>query len=181
MKKKSSIIIFNIVVVAIVALICIPGIVSVIRLIMADGGKLNNNEKISAAVTENQETLDNIVLQVLNPQKEFEIYIDLEEKRFQGLNVSRDIDEKLFNLEDIYCLPEKMDIKGIYAYKNPDVNMVIFETYSSGMAGSSEIKGFLYLEQDFTDNIFEYDYFKVYRSYNYSEITDNWYYFDKSY
>ncbi|MCM1047536.1 MAG: hypothetical protein NC433_03835 [Clostridiales bacterium] len=67
MKKKSNIIIFNIVVVAIVALICIPGIVSVIRLITTGGGKLNNSERISAAVTENQETLDNIVSQVLNP------------------------------------------------------------------------------------------------------------------
>lgn len=61
------------------------------------------------------------------------------------------------------------------------MNMVIFITYSSGIVGSSDVKGFFYLDQDFTEDIFTYGYFKPYRSHDYSEITDNWYYFDISY
>ena len=141
-----------------------------------DGGKLDSVEKISAVVTENQETLQDIVSQVLNPEQEFEICIDVEEKKFQGLGSSRD--EELFNLDDIYRLSEELYIQEIYAYKNSDVNMVIFQTKSSGLSVSGGYKGFLYSDRDLTEDIAEYSYFHPYRSRDYSEITDNWYYYD---
>lgn len=47
--------------------------------------------------------------------------------------------------------------------------------------GSSTIRGFLYLEQDWTEDIYEDDYFRVYRKHDYSEIADRWYYYEKVY
>ena len=169
------------IIVCIVSDVGLPAIIFFYCMITDDGGKLDNVDKISAVLTENQETLQDMVSQILNPEQEFSIYIDVEDKRFQDLDSSRDIDEKLFNLEDIYCLSEELDIKEIHAYKNSDVNMVIFTTYSFGIAGSSDVKGFFYLDQDLTEDIFQYGYFKPYRSHDYSEITDNWYYFDMIY
>lgn len=175
------IIIIIVCIVAVIAFVSLPGVIFFYCMITDNGGKLDNADKISTVLTENQETLQDIVSQILNPEQELSICINVENKSFQGLGSSRDIDERLFNLEDIYCLSEGLDIKEIYAYKNPDVNMVIFITYTSGIAGSSEVKGFFYLDRDLTEDIFQYGYFQPYRSHDYSEITDNWYYFDISY
>lgn len=57
----------------------------------------------------------------------------------------------------------------------------MFQIYSSGIAGSSDQKGFFYLEGGIQEKFFEYNYFTVYRIYDYNEITDNWYYFNISY
>lgn len=163
------------------AVIACPAIIFIICLVTEDAGELDSVEKISEVVTEEQESLQDIVAQVLTPEQELDISIDVEEKEFQGLNSSKDVDEEAFHLEDIYPLAEELEIRGIKIYKNSDVDMVIFETYSSGIAGSSDEKGFLYLEQDMTEDIFEYGYFCWCRRYDYSEIMDNWYYYNISY
>lgn len=176
--RNTLIVIIILCIVAVITFLGLPGIIFFWCMLTDDGGKLDSVEKISAVVTENQETLQDIVSQVLNPEQEFEICIDVEEKEFQGLGSSRDTDEELFNLEDIYRLSEELDIKEIYVYKNSNVHMVIFRTYSSGLSVSGGEQGFLYIDQDLTEDITEYTYFKVYRSRDYSEITDNWYYYD---
>ena len=180
MKKVHNTLIVAIIlcIVAVITFLGLPGIIFFWCMLTDDGGKLDSVEKISAVVTENQETLQDIVSQVLNPEQEFEICIDVEEQEFQGLGASRDEDEELFNLEDIYRLSEKLYIQKIYAYKNSDVNMVIFQTNSSGLSVSGGYKGFLYSDRDLTEDIAEYSYFHPYRSRDYSEITDNWYYYD---
>lgn len=184
MKKK-----FNILIIAIISIIVIGVIVItflsqpimfLIYLITDDGGKLDDVEKISAVVIENQEALQDIVSQVLNHEQEFRIVIDIEEKYYQNLDSPREASKDSLNLEDIYRLSKKLDIKGIHAYKNPEMDMVIFTTYEYGIVTSAEIKGFFYLEQDLTENVFEYGYFKPYYINNYSEIIDNWYYFEMS-
>lgn len=158
-----------------------PGIIFFWCMITDDGGKLDNVDKISEVVIENQETLQDIVSQVLSPEQDLDFVLDIEEKEFQGLGSSRDVDEELFNLDDIYSLSEELEIKKIRVYKDSDVNIVMFHTYSSGIAGSSDQKGFFYLEGGVPEKLFEYNSFTVYRIYDYSEITDNWYYFDISY
>lgn len=186
MKKQSNTFIIAIIITTIVCIVVGiaflgPSVIFFYCMITDDGGKLDNVEKISAVVIENQETLQDIVSHVLNPEQELDIFIDVEEKRFQDLSSSKDAEEELFNLEDIYRLSEELEVKKIRVYTDSDVDMVIFETYSSGIAGSSEIKGFYYLEGGLPENIFEYNHFTVYRIYDYSEITDSWYYFDISY
>ena len=165
-------------IVAVITFLGLPGIVFFWCMLTDDGGKLDSVEKISAVVIENQETLQDIVSQVLNPEQDLSFVIDVEEKKFQGLGSSRDEDEELFNLEDIYRLSEELYIQEIYAYKNSDVNMVIFQTNSSGLSVSGGCKGFFYLDQELTEDIAEYGYFHPYRSRDYSEITNNWYYYD---
>lgn len=165
-------------IVAVITFLGLPGIIFIWCMLTDDGGKLDSVEKISAVVTENQETLQDIVSQVLNPEQDLDFVIDVEEQEFQGLGSSRDEDEELFNLEDIYRLSEELEIKKIRVYKNPDLNMVIFQTNSSGLSVSGGYKGFLYLDQELTEDIAEYSYFHPYRSRDYSEITDNWYYYD---
>lgn len=163
------------------AIIGCPAIIFIICLVTEDAGKLDSVGKIAEVVTENQESLQDIVAQVLTPEQDLDITIDVGEKEFQDLSSSEDADEEAFHLEDIYPLAEELEIRKIKGYKNADVDMVIFETYSSGIVGSSDAKGFLYLEQDMTEDIFEYGYFCWRRSYDYSEITDNWYYYNISY
>lgn len=163
------------------AIIACPAIIFIICLVTEDAGKLDSVEKISEVVTENQESLQDIVTQVLTPEQDLDISIDVEEKELYDLNSSKDVDEEAFHLEDIYPLAEELEIRRIKGYKNADVDMVIFETYSSGIVASSDVKGFLYLEQDMTEDIFEYGYFCWRRKYGYSEIMDNWYYYNISY
>ncbi|MCM1388499.1 MAG: hypothetical protein NC231_14310 [Bacillus sp. (in: Bacteria)] len=64
-------------------------------------------------MTENQETLQDIVSEVLNPKQDLEIYIDVEEKTFHELGVSKDAEEALFDVEDICRLSEELYIKDI--------------------------------------------------------------------
>lgn len=163
------------------AVIGCPAIIFIICLVTEDAGKLDSVEKISAVVTENQESLQDIAFQILNSGQDLDISINVEDKEFQSLDSSKDVDEEAFHLEEIYPLAEELEIRNIHGYKNADVDMVIFQTYASGIAGSSDVKGFLYLEQDMTEDIFEYDYFSWRRRYDYSEIMDHWYYYNISY
>lgn len=160
---------------------CFPWIIFLILLITDDGGKTDNVNKISALVTENQEELQDIVSEILDYEQELRIVIDIEEKTCYDLISHRDADEALFDLENIYRLSEYMDIQDIDAYKDSDVDMVVFKTYSYGLVTSADIKGFFYLEQDLTEDIFEYGCFDPYYVYDYGEITDNWYYFEMMY
>ena len=47
-----------------------PSILFFIGLLTEDTGKLDNPEKISTVVTENQETMQDIVSQILNPEQD---------------------------------------------------------------------------------------------------------------
>lgn len=176
--RNTLIVVIILCIVAVITFLGLPGIIFFWCMLTDDGGKLDSAEKISAVVTENQETLQDIVSQVLNPEQDLDFVINIEKKEFQGLGSSSDEDEELFNLEDIYRLSENLYIKRIYAYKNSDVNMVIFQTNIYGLSVSGGSKGFLYLDRDLTEDIAEYSYFRPYRSHDYSEITDNWYYYD---
>lgn len=150
------IVIIIVCIVAVIALLGLPSIIFLACMLFMDGeGKLDDAEKISTTVTENQETLQDIVSDVLIPEQDLEVYINVEEKKFQGVGSSRDVEEALF-----------------------DVNMVIFQTYTDGLSVSGSEQGFFYLDQDFSEDINEYSYFKVYRHCDYSEITDNWYSYD---
>lgn len=164
-------------VVAVIPFLC-SGIIFFWCMIMDDGGKLDNVDKITAVVTENQETLQDIVSQVLNAEYDLDIVIDVEDKEFQDLSSSSDVDEVSFDLDEIYRISEELYIKEIYAYKNSDVDMVIFQTNTYGLSVSGGEKGFLYLEQDLSEDINEYSVFRPYRTHDYSEIIDHWYYFD---
>lgn len=186
MKKRSNTFIIAIIITTVAGIVagivCLcPGIIFFWCMITDDGGKLDNVDKISAVVTENQETLQDIVSQVLSPEYDLDIVIDVEDKEFQALSSSKVSDEESFDLYDIYRLSEELEIKKIRVYKDSDVNIVMFHTYSSGIAGSSDQKGFFYLEGGVPEKLLEYNRFTVYRIYDYSEITDNWYYFDISY
>ena len=168
-------------IVAVITFLGLPGIIFFWCMLTDDGGKLDSVEKISAVVTENQETLQDIVSQVLNPEQDLSFVIDVEEKSFSDLSSSNDADEESFNLEDIYRLSEELEIKEIRVYKDSDVDMVFFTTYTSGIVGSSDEKGFYYLAGGVPEKIFEYHFFTVYRIYDYREITDNSYYYNISY
>lgn len=183
-KRKNVVIvilasIFGVLIAVILAAFVMPFALMII--VWGGDGKLDDEEKISVAVTENQETLEDIVSQLLEPEQDLDFVLHIEEKEFQGLGDSRDVEETLFELEDIYRLAEELKILEIYAYKDSDVGMVIFRTYSSGMAGSSQEKGLFYLEGGLPEKIFEYNLISIYHIYNYSAIADNWYYYDLSY
>lgn len=182
MKKSGNIllIILGVFIVIVLAALLFfgPSIIFFIGLLTEDTGKLDNPEKISAVVTEKQETLQDIVSQILNPEQDLDIVINIEKKELTDLNYPKNADEGAFDLEDIYRLSEELEIRKISGFKDSDVDMVIFETYSSGIAGSSDIKGFFYLEQDMTEDIFTSDYFGWHRGYEYSEIMEHWYYYD---
>lgn len=64
-------------------------------------------------------------------------------------------------MEDLYHLAEDLETKKIRVYKDADVDIVIFTTYASGMVGSSDEKGFFYLERGVPEKLFEYNYFTV--------------------
>lgn len=150
-------------------------------IIWGGDGKWDDEKKITAVVTEHQETFQDIASQLLAPEQELDFELDIKEKKFFGFGDSRDIEEDLFDLEDIYRSANELKILKIYVVKDSDIDMVIFETYADGMVGSSTIRGFLYLEQDWTEDIYEDDYFRVYRKHDYSEIADRWYYYEKVY
>ena len=185
--KKSDIYITAVIITIIVCIVAIitflglPGIVFFWYMLTDDGGKLDDVDKISAVVIENQETLQDILSQVLIPEYDLDLVINVEERKLTGLSSTEDVDEESFNLEDIYRLSEELEIKKIHVYKDSDVEIVLFYTYLSGIVGSSDTQGCFYLTGGVPENLFEYNYFTVYRVYDYSEITDNWYYFDISY
>lgn len=150
-------------------------------IIWGGDGKWDDEKKITAVVTEHQETFQDIASQLLAPEQELDFELDIKEKEFFGFGDSRDIEEDLFDLEDIYRSANELKILKIYVVKDSDVDMVIFETYADGMVGSSTIRGFLYLEQDWTEAIYEDDYFRVYRKYDHGEIADHWHYYEMVY
>lgn len=55
-------------------------------MITDDGGKLDNVDKISVVVNENQETLQDIVSLMLNPEYDLDFVIDVEDKSFHDLS-----------------------------------------------------------------------------------------------
>lgn len=150
-------------------------------IIWGGDGKWNDEKKITAVVTEHQETFQDIASQLLAPEQDLDFVLHIEEKEFQALGTSKDTQEELYDLEDIYRSADELKIAKIYVVKESDVDMVIFQTYAEGMVGSSTIRGFLYLEQDWTDDIYEDDYFRIYRKYDHSEIANHWHYYEKVY
>lgn len=144
-------------------------------------GKWDDEKKITKVVTEHQETFQDIVSQLLAPEQDLDFVLHIEEKEFQALGTSKDTEEELYNLEDIYRSADELKIQEIYIYKDSDVDMAIFQTYGAGNVGSSQHKGFFYLEGGVPEKIFEYNLITIYRIYNYSAITGNWYYYELSY
>ncbi|MCM1424364.1 MAG: hypothetical protein NC415_11210 [bacterium] len=185
-KKKNDIL--KIVVITILIIIAMVAVVIaifsspfafLIYLVAFDGdGKLDNAEKISEVVIENQETLQEIVSQVLSPEYDLDFVLDIEERELQSLGSSRDVDEESFDLEEVCRLLEELEIKKIMVYKDSDVDIVLFETYTSGIVSSSEEMGCFYLAGGVPEKLLEYNLFTIYRTYDYSEITDHWYYYD---
>lgn len=167
--------IFGVLIAVILAAFVMPFALMII--VWGGDGKLDDEEKISVAVTENQETFEDIVSQLLEPEQDLDIVLHIKEKEVQGLGDFRDVEETLFDLEDIYPSADELEILRIEVVKDSDVDMVIFETYADGMVGSGSESGFVYLEQDWSDDIFEYDNFKGWRKYDHSEITDHWHYY----
>lgn len=152
---------------------------ALMMIVWGGDGKWDDEEKIAAVVTENEETFQDIASRLLAPEQDLDFTLDIREKKFRGYGDSRDIEEELFDLEDIYHSAKELKILKIEVYKDSDIDMVIFETYADGMAGSGSESGFLYLKQEWTDDIFEYDNFKGWRKYDHSEIADHWYYYEK--
>lgn len=167
--------ILGVLIVVIFAVFVMPFVLMII--VWGGDGKLDDEEKISVAVMENQETLEDIVSQLLEPEQDLDFALDTKEKEFRDLSISKDTDEELYNLEDIYRSADDLEILRIYVVKDSDVDMVIFETYADGMVGSGSESGFVYLEQDWSDDIFEYDNFKGWRKYDHSKITNHWHYY----
>lgn len=161
--------------------ISLPWIIFFGCLMLDDGGKLDNIDKISDMVTENQGTLEDIACLMLEQGDELEAYVDVEKKEISCLQVSEIIDEGLLERENIYQQLEDLYVKDMCIYKNQDVNIVIFETYSFGIVSSSYYKGFFYLPQEMSEDIFEYDYFIPYHIDSYGNIVNDWYYFEMSY
>lgn len=118
---------------------------------------------------------------MLEQGDELEAYVHVEKKEISCLQGSEIIDEGLLERENIYQQLEDLYVKDMCIYKNQDVNMVIFETYSFGIVSSSYYKGFFYLSQEMSEDIFEYDYFLPYHIGSYGNIVNDWYYFEMSY
>lgn len=175
---KKTILIVILIVIGVFFLIFIMPFVF-LMIIWGGDGKWDDEEKITAVVTENQETFQDIASRLLAPEQDLDFTLDIRGKEFRGYGDSRDIEEELFDLEDIYRSAKKLKILKIEVYKDSDIDMVIFETYADGMAGSGSESGFLYLKEEWTDDIFEYDNFKGWRKYNHSEIADHWHYYEK--
>lgn len=188
MKILKNILTFSLSTCMIVGIICIiicivfPYIPAFIYIIVLnDDGKIDNIEKISDTVIENQEILEDIACLMLEQSDELDVYVHVEEKETSCLQDSEIIDEELLEQENIYRQLEDLYVKNICIYKNKDVNIVIFTTYSSGIVGSSYIKGFFYLPQEMSESIFDCGYFRPYYIDSYGNIVNDWYYFEMSY
>ena len=147
-------------------------------------GKLNNVKKVTKVVTENQETLQDIVSWVLAPEQEFGVVINCREKKFSDLGYGEETEsmtEELFPLEEIYRLAEEMYVQYIYVYKTQDLRLVIFQTYEDGLSIGGGRRGFYYIEPEMTEDIFgsfDINYFYYHNQVQENpEIMDHWYYY----
>lgn len=187
MKILKSILIFLLFMCIIVGGICIicPYIPAFIYVIVLnnDDGKLDNIEKISNMVIENQEKLEDIACLMLEQGDELDVHVDVDEKETSCFQDSKIIDEELSEQENIYRLLEELYVKDMSIYKNNDVNIVVFITYSSGTVCSSYYKGFFYLPQEISESILECNYYFPYHNQidSYGNIVNDWYYFEMSY
>lgn len=165
--------------------ICFPYICMIAAfvqvIVLRDEGKLDSVDKISDMVTENQDTLESLACLMLEQGEEFYVTVDAEEDEIKYINGSTYIDDDFIELEEIYNQLDELYIKSMAVYKNQDESKVVFTTYISGMAGSSSEKGFIYMPQGMPDNIFEDNFFKVYRHKSCENIVDDWYSYERDY
>lgn len=186
MKILKGILIFLLFTCMIAGIICIvfpyiPAFIYVI--VLNDDGKLDNIEKISNVVIENQEILEDIACLMLEQGDELDVYVHVNEKEascLQGLEI---IDEELLEQENIYGQLEELYVKDMRIHKNNDVNIVVFITYSSGIVSSSYYKGFFYLPQEMSESILENNHYLPYHNHidSFGNIVNDWYYFEMSY
>lgn len=167
----------------IICIICpyIPAFIYVI--VLNDDGKLDNIEKISDTVIENQEILEDIACLMLEQGDELAVYVHVDKKETSCLQGSEIIDDELLEQENIYGQLEELYVKDMSIHKNNDANIVVFITYSSGIVSSSYYKGFFYLPQEISESILECNYYFPYHNQidSYGNIVNDWYYFEMSY
>lgn len=160
---------------------CLPFIIFFGCLVLDDAGKLDDVDKISEMVTDNQETLEKLSCLMLEQGEEFYINIDADEQTIKYMEGSTAIDEEFIEQEQVYKQLEELYVKNMAVYKNTDESRVVFTTYEFGIAGSSAEKGFIYMPQGMPEDIFEEYFFLVYRHKSCENIVDEWYYFERDY
>lgn len=143
----------------------LSGIIFFSCLIMEDEGKLDDWDNVSSFVIENQDSLNNIVNEVLGS----EMNIVIEQDEIIALDNAIIADETLLQNEKIAWLFEDEYVKEISIKEIQGCKTIIFTTYMSGIVGSSQKIGFYYRNEDLEEN----EYTKE------QKILSNWCYFEE--
>lgn len=142
-------------------------IIVIIMLMTHTGGKLSNYEEISKYVINNQDTFEETSIYMLSQWDNIDIIVKKNNlKHFRSS-------------EDVKALFIDNYIRMISLYKNENVQIVVFQTYVSGLGGDGSVRGFIYFTGDKADEIFQYEYFANY-SVEIKEITDGWFYYEQT-
>ena len=174
MKKTSKILIFFGSILAVYLIYkLIPAFIFLFVMITDPEGRLNNQKLISDMVIENQDILNEIAEKILISDKDLDIYID--EK---GMTVIRGDAQILSDSnEDIDWLFHEKYVEEIRVYVRHDIQVMLFQTSSTGIVGSGKVLGFCYLEKGEREDIFGEKSLFPGKEVSYEEILPKWFYY----
>lgn len=139
-------------------------IIVFIMIITHTGGKLKNYDEISEYVINNQDTFEETAIYMLSQWDNIDISV--KKNNLNSFKDSKDVKD-LFN---------ENNIRNIRIYKNKNIQIVVFQTYVSGLGGDESVRGFIYFTGDNEDEILQHKYFSHY-SVEIEEIMDSWFYY----
>lgn len=130
---------------------------------------------IVSYVENNNGNLEKVIDLLLAQGEELDVVIKKEEISY--LHDSEQIDEKILNETIISGLFDEQIVEKITVLKKTNVNMVVFQTNSSGVVNSGGVKGFYYYDGSISEDALQYWYFMPYTMES-QLISDYWYCFE---
>lgn len=143
-------------------------------------GRLNNQELVSNMIINNQMLLSETAEKVLNQYVNMDIVINKE--GVSVLSGDKQGIPKSINDYDagINWLFQEDYVEKIRVYNCQDIQIVLFQTSSSGIIGSGKVLGFCYLNKGNQEQIFKkYSFFPGKEIY-YVEVLPKWFYYECS-
>ena len=156
----------------------LPGFIFFFLLLTDNGGRLNSPKLINDMVIENQAILDETATELLTMDSYGDIYIKADGiSVFEGddLYESMSLDDFGEGLEWLF---EEEYVENIRIYNCEDAEIIIFQTSSTGIVGSSSVQGFCYIEEGNEEQVFDIYSLFPWKKVVYEEITPKWFYYE---
>ena len=136
-------------------------------------GRLNSQELICDFINKNKEVLNEIAEKNLEGEGDIDIVIN--DGEVVVLNGNTHTNNDCF--EGVKWLFESEYVEKIRIYNCHNIQMMIFQTSSTGIVGSGEFKGFCYLKEGEPNEVFDKKTLFPGRKVFYQEVMHQWFYY----